>query len=166
MRRLPFPIAGRNNDSLTTRLFKIAQQGATTNQGLGWNGSTWVPTDFVVTSATNQSIAGQKTYTGKLIISAGYATNTTGVADVNYSQTSSDNIIAYTSITASRTVTLNSSGVTAGQHFVIKDQSGSADGTKTIVISGTVDGTTNPVAVNSAYGVYKFYWSGSAWYKE
>jgi hypothetical protein len=158
--------AGRNNDSLTTRLFKIAQQAATTNQGLGWNGSNWVPTDYVVTSSTNQSIAGQKTFTGKAIFSAGRADNSTQVSDVNYTQTSSDFLIAYTAITASRTVTLNSSSVTSGQHFVIKDQSGSADGTKTIVISGTVDGAVNPVAVNTAYGVYKFYWSGSAWFKE
>jgi hypothetical protein len=120
----------------------------------------------IATLSINQSFTGQKTFSGKAIFSAGRADNSTQVSDVNYTQTSSDFLIAYTAITASRTVTLNSSGVTSGQHFVIKDQSGSASNTNTIVISGTVDGAVNPTAVNSAYGVYKFYWSGSAWYKE
>ncbi|CAM3973291.1 hypothetical protein MUGA111182_19945 [Mucilaginibacter galii] len=76
-----------------------------------------------------------------------------------------DYLVAYTSLTASRALTLGSASAFSGLHFVLKDESGSA-GTYNITLVGTVNGTANPVAINSAYGVYRFYSNGTAWFTE
>jgi hypothetical protein len=88
------------------------------------------------------------------------------VVNVAYTALVTDYIIAYTSVSATRAVTLPTATGLAGKVFIIKDESGSATatGTKTITIVGTVDGTSNPTAINTAYGVYRIYSDGTNWF--
>ena len=88
-----------------------------------------------------------------------------GVVDTNYTIVGSDTIIGYTSLTASRTVTLPAaSTVPVGKQFIVKDESGSCSGSITITISGTIDGATNLV-LSTAYARASVYSSGSAWHR-
>ena len=88
-----------------------------------------------------------------------------GVADTNYTIVGSDAIIGYTSLTASRTVTLPAaSTVPVGKQFIVKDESGSCASGVTITISGTVDGVTN-IILNSAYAKAILYSNGTNWYR-
>jgi hypothetical protein len=95
----------------------------------------------------------------------GIARGRTTVADAAYTMLTSDFLVAYTSLTATRAVTLPSAASASGQHFVIKDEAGTA-GTNNITIVGTVDGASNPTAVNSNFGVKKLYSTGTAWFSE
>lgn len=101
-----------------------------------------------------------------LFIEKGLKQNRTAVSDAAYSLLKTDYLIAYTSITASRAVTLPTAASVAGQHFVIKDESGSASGTIKITIVGTIDGASNPDAVITARGKYHFYSNGTAFFTE
>lgn len=82
----------------------------------------------------------------------------TAVADVNYTVLTNDEIIAYTSISTARTVTLPSAALfPAGRILTIEDVSGSA--TSAITISAAPNGTdtingsnTTQVMVRNAYG--------------
>lgn len=88
-----------------------------------------------------------------------------GIADANYTATAVDTIVALTSLTAARTVTLPSANaVTAGKQIVIKDESGSCNGSNTITIAGTIDGATNAV-LSSAYASIRLYSNGTSWNK-
>ncbi|MFD6565385.1 glycosyl hydrolase family 28-related protein [Micromonospora profundi] len=98
----------------------------------------------------------------------GFARGRRAVADTATTVTTADSVIGYTSLTAARVVTLPAQGVTlpAGQEFVIKDESGACDGTKTITVtptSGTIDGAANLV-LNSAYANVTVYTNGSNWF--
>ena len=88
------------------------------------------------------------------------------VADVAYAATTSDTLIAYTSITAARVVTLLAASTVPGRQLVVKDESGLASGTLTITVtpaSGTIDGAASKV-VNTAYGVLRVYSNGTNWF--
>lgn len=88
-----------------------------------------------------------------------------GIADANYTATAADTIVALTSLTAARTVTLPSaSGVPAGKQLIVKDESGSCNGSNTITVAGTIDGATNLV-LNSAYASVRLYSNGTSWNK-
>jgi hypothetical protein len=87
------------------------------------------------------------------------------VPNINYTQVVSDYLIAFTSLTATRVVTLAAATTASGRHYVIKDEAGTA-GTNNITISGTINGTANPTAINTNYGVYRFYSNGTAWFSE
>lgn len=74
--------------------------------------------------------------------------------------TNGGSIVAYTSITAPRTVTFATGGNSAApQWLIIKDESGSVTGTNKIILSGpTVDGGASPTdAVTTAFGVRMLY---------
>lgn len=89
----------------------------------------------------------------------------TTVVNANYTLTANDSLIAYTSLSAARTVTLPSaSSVTPGKQFIIKDESGNCSSGNTITISGTIDGTSNYI-LNTAYARTIVYSSGNAWYR-
>lgn len=84
-------------------------------------------------------------------------------ADVNYTVLSTDNIIAFTSLTATRTLTIpcGSLGTAANpQEIIVKDESGSA-GTFPITLSATIDGATNKT-ISTPYGATRLYANGSA----
>lgn len=89
----------------------------------------------------------------------------TAVANTAYTILTTDYLIAYTALTATRAVTLPTASSVAGQHFIIKDEAGTA-GSNAITIVGTVNGASNPTAVNANYGVYKFYSNGTAYFSE
>lgn len=95
---------------------------------------------------------------------AGLVFHRTVVSDTNYVALTTDCIIAYTSLSAGRSVTLP---ITAGvaQIFIIKDESGLA-GTDNITIagaSGTIDGSANKV-INANYGVLRVYFQGTNYF--
>ncbi|HEY5667718.1 MAG TPA: right-handed parallel beta-helix repeat-containing protein [Candidatus Saccharimonadales bacterium] len=98
---------------------------------------------------------------------SGFVAGRTAIADASYSALGTDVVIAYTSLTAARTVTLPlASGVAAGSTLTIKDESGNA-GTFNITVqrgggSDTIDGATSKV-INTAYGVLRIYCTGTGW---
>lgn len=108
--------------------------------------------------------------TGKMsgvsVTSADVVNTRRAVADAATTMQITDYMIAYTSLTAARVVTIGAASSYAGRHFIIKDESGSATSTLKITIAGTINGAVNPTAVSSAYGVYKFYSNGTAWFTE
>lgn len=85
-------------------------------------------------------------------------TNTrTAVSDANYSALTTDRLIAYTAITAARTLSLPaSSSYPTGTRLIIIDESGSCSATKTITIApnGTDDleGANSNAVIAAPYG--------------
>lgn len=102
-----------------------------------------------------------------VIFGAGQKVQRTAVANVAYTALLTDYIIAYTSLTATRTVSLPAAA-TAGANriYVIKDESGAAASFPIVIDpSGaeTIDGaTTKSISVN--YGSYSIYTNGTAWF--
>ena len=66
-----------------------------------------------------------------------------GINDSNYTATGKETIIAFTALSAVRTVTLPN--VPVGTIVVVKDEVGSCSATNTITLSGTVNGQANLV---------------------
>lgn len=99
---------------------------------------------------------------GILTTNGGQVVHRRAISDVNGVITANDYIVAYTSLTASRTLTLPAPVSGIFQQFIIKDESGSA-GTFSIVVSGTIDGATNK-AINTNYGDIRIYTNGVAWF--
>lgn len=87
-----------------------------------------------------------------------------GIADTNYSIATSDSIVAFTSLTAARTVTLPSAASNTGRVIIVKDESGNCSNGTTITIAGTIDGATNFV-LNTAYGYARLYAGSNGWFK-
>lgn len=87
----------------------------------------------------------------------------TTVADAAYTITAADRLVVYTSLTATRAVTLPSAASVKGQEFIIKDEAGTATANN-ITIVGTVDGVTNPTAVNTNFKSYTIYSNGTAFF--
>lgn len=91
--------------------------------------------------------------------------NRRAIADANATVAATDYIIAYTSITAPRVISVACTLGTASspQQLIIKDESGNSSVSNTITItptSGTIDGATSKI-INSNYGLLKFYANGS-----
>lgn len=89
----------------------------------------------------------------------------TAVADANHTVTTSEYLIAYTSLTAARVVTLPAASTVAGHHFILMDEAGTS-GSHNVTISGTVNGVSNPTALSVNFNNYKFYSNGTAYFKE
>jgi hypothetical protein len=138
-------------------IFNIKNSAGTTKISLGSGVSAIHAASLVISSPT--------IFTGLITQSAGVAFTRRSVADSSTTLRVTDFLIAFTLLNAGRKVTLPSAASAAGQHFVIKDESGSA-GRFLITIVGTVDGTINPTAVNTAYGKYKIYSNGTSWFTE
>jgi hypothetical protein len=79
---------------------------------------------------------------------------------------STDYLIAYTTLTASRTVTLPSASDMANRILIVKDESGVA-GTYNIFINvtagGTIDGASSKT-ISTSYGNIEVYSNGSQWF--
>ncbi|MGA3308680.1 MAG: hypothetical protein ABSD08_08700 [Xanthobacteraceae bacterium] len=92
----------------------------------------------------------------------------TAVSDANYTAQTTDRLIAYTAITAARTVTLPAAAsFPTGTRLLVVDESGSCSATDTITISragsDTISGATSAV-LNMAYGYVAMESNGSnAW---
>lgn len=87
----------------------------------------------------------------------------TVVANVPYTAVASDHLIAYTTLTATRAITLPAAASMPNQVIVIKDEAGTA-GTNNLTFVGTIDGASNPVAVSANFGYKKIYSNGTAWF--
>ncbi|MGB4761928.1 MAG: glycosyl hydrolase [Candidatus Saccharimonas sp.] len=87
-----------------------------------------------------------------------------GVSDTNYTMVSSDTIIAFTALTAARTVTLPSVSNNIGRIIIVKDESGNCSSSNTITIIGTIDGATN-YALNTSYASTRLYAGSNGWYR-
>ena len=91
----------------------------------------------------------------------------TTVVDADYTVLVTDRLVVYTTLTVARAVTLPSAaGAVPGRAYVIKDESGSCNGTRTITISpasGTIDGAAN-VVLNTAYAKTTLYTNGTNWF--
>lgn len=89
------------------------------------------------------------------------------ISDAAGTLAATDYLIAYTALTATRAFTLGAASAFAGQHFVLKDESGQVgSNVNPITIVGVVDGATNPSAIAANYGKYRFYSNGTAWFTE
>lgn len=94
------------------------------------------------------------------------APSRTPVADANYTALTTDRNIAFTAITAARTVTLcAASAFPVGYRLTIFDESGAASATNTITInragSDTINGATS-ASISSANGVLALETNGAA----
>jgi len=98
------------------------------------------------------------------IASAGSIPAYTATA-ISYQVLITDNTIGVTSTAAARTITMPNSGMTDGQIWTIKDESGAA-ATNNITISGNganIDGAATFV-INNNFGAVNIYWNGSAFF--
>jgi hypothetical protein len=90
----------------------------------------------------------------------------TAINDAGYSALPSDYLIAYTSLTAARTVTLPAATGMNNHILIIKDESGAA-GTYNISVNvtagGSIDGAASKV-LSTNYGVIEVYSNGSQWF--
>lgn len=160
-------VTGITNKTFTTAtLTTPVVSGGLTASGSGSN-------DFSGSSGTFKTSTGTSTVSGSLIVAGG--TQLQGnfrpvrrtVADINATvSASADYLIAYTSISAARVVSVACTGGSATQPQLIevKDESGSASGTNTITVTpsaGTIDGAASLVCVNSARGSCRFYTQGT-----
>jgi hypothetical protein len=89
-----------------------------------------------------------------------------GVNDADYTATSSNYLIGFTSLSTGRTVTLPAASTMTNKTIIIKDESGSA-GTYNISVEGagseTIDGTETKV-INTNFGSITIYSNGSNWF--
>ena len=84
----------------------------------------------------------------------------TNVADTAYTVLATDEMVCYGTLTATRAVTLPTTGLVDMQQFIIKDEAGTA-GTNPITFVGTIDGATNK-AISTNYGNMRIYWKAAA----
>lgn len=86
------------------------------------------------------------------------------VGDAAYTAAITDYIIAYTSLTANRTVTLPSATGLQGKMYIIKSEV--SDSTHTIWVAGTVNGVASPAVFSSSgYPVMRIYSDGTNWFQ-
>jgi len=88
----------------------------------------------------------------------------TPVSNAAYTILPTDVVVAMTSLTAARTLTLPSASGLGGKYYVVVDESGQA-GSYTITISGTINGSGSGTTINTAYGAVRLYSDGSNWFK-
>ncbi len=128
-------------------------------------------TDGPVLEGTTQTITGAKTFTpvqrfnGGVNVQGGQKIKRRTVADVNATVNITDYLIAYTTLTAPRTVTLPTAATAVTQVFIIVDESGNA-GTHTITIDGNGAELINGAAtypLNVARAAVTLYSTGTAW---
>lgn len=89
----------------------------------------------------------------------------TTVADVAYSITLNDYLVAYTSLSSGRTATLPSAVGISGQIVIVKDEAGSANSNNITIAtssSQTIDGAATKV-ISTAYGSVRLYSDGANW---
>ena len=109
---------------------------------------------------------GTATTPAKLSLGGGLILNRTPVADTNYTALASDYIIAYTSLSATRTLTLPNALCVAGKVLDIVDESGGANVGKTITIDP--EGATTIIgqatfSLGAPYNSVLIYCNGTNW---
>lgn len=115
-------------------------------------------TDYKVILTTSAGVAGSPAIWTVDPYFSNLGTGRTPVADANYAATINDRLIAYTTLTATRTVSLPAALLfPAGTRLVIVDESGNGSPSKLINVApngtDTINGSnTTQLAINSAYG--------------
>jgi len=87
-----------------------------------------------------------------------------GINDANYVISQQDSIIAYSTLTANRTITLPNPAANTGRIIVIKDESGNCSSSKQIALAGLVDNSSS-IALITAFASIRLYSGGNGWYK-
>ncbi len=101
----------------------------------------------------------------KLAAPASFAGPRAVVGDAAYAAAITDYIIAYTSITAARTVTLPTATGLQGKMYIIKNENAGTS-TYTIWVNATIEGSTNVGLFGSGgYQVLRLYSDGVSWFK-
>lgn len=151
-------LVGRaTTDTLTNKTLTSPTLGGTVT---GPDGGTWT------SGGINGSVIGATTPEAVSATTLSLARH--AVANTNYTVAAGISIVAYTSISATRTVTLPAaSSYAAGQQLLVLDESGSCSATLTITInsagSDTINGVTSAV-IAGAYGALTLESNGSnAW---
>ncbi len=126
---------------------------------------------LAVTLAGAQTITGAKTFTtlqsfnGGVSVQGGQKIKRRTVADAATTVTITDYLVAYTTLTAPRTVTLPPAASAQDQVFIIADETGNA-GTHAITIDGDGAELINGAAtylLNVARGTVTLYSTGTSW---
>lgn len=102
---------------------------------------------------------------GFIGFNGGLLVNRTAIADTSYTVLKQDYIIAYTSLTTGRTVTLPTAVSVTGQTYIVKDEVGAAAANNLTIAttsSQTIDGASTKV-INLNYGVIVLYSNGTNW---
>jgi hypothetical protein len=125
--------------------------------------------DAIVSTGTAGGTRGDVKLDGLNIqLIGGQIIKRTPVADAGHTLAVGEYLIAYTSITAARTVDLPAvASVPAGSVFIVKDESGAVTGVNKITIDPNLAETIDGVAtldIVTAYGAVEFYTNGSAWF--
>lgn len=155
-----------NDSSLTNEraLTGTTNQVTVTDGGAGGNVTLSLPQSIATSS--NVTFAGV-TSTGGQTFTGSHKRNRTTVADTAYTMLSTDSVIAYTSLTAARTVTLLAAATAgAGARIQIIDESGSAGEFNIIVdANGTekIDGVLSWIIQND-YGTLELESNGTNWF--
>ena len=118
----------------------------------------------------SQADAGAKVEQGRFDSSGRFVTKSGRIRNrtphtVDYAALVTDDIIAYTTLAASRTVTLPIPDVlNRGQEYVIQDESGSAAAGNSITIATTGGSVFGANTITTAYGGRTVYSNGVNWY--
>ncbi|THU39397.1 hypothetical protein FAM09_12890 [Niastella caeni] len=171
-----------NNQSNIVRLGKSDQNviiGATSNQTDNGNRVQILGTAFISDTLKMPNIVAQTDTAnckpvvvdanGNVFKMAGWnlpQITRTPVNDAGYSALASDYLIAFTALTAARTVTLPAASSMTNRIMIIKDESGAATTyniTINVTAGGTIDGASSKtISVN--YGSIEVYSNGSQWF--
>jgi hypothetical protein len=168
-----------------TRLQVIRGAGGTIANAHAVNTPLWIGPQhaFVRTDPSGACVVGNTLYTPRINVETGLVWTCTNsrwsgtsfagtfpanipyrpITNANVTATIYDGIIAYTSITAARTVTLPSAVGLVGKMLIIKDELGAVTSTIAISITGTINGATTHSIV-AAYGSILIYSNGTAWF--
>ncbi|KKN45059.1 hypothetical protein LCGC14_0686840 [marine sediment metagenome] len=107
-----------------------------------------------------------KVYTRGELVNREQMYKRTAVNDVNYTVTKSDFIVAYTALSAQRTVILPTTTANSGRRLIIKDEAGGA-GANNIVIdpegATTIDGNAT-LTISANYGQSRLCSDGTNWF--
>lgn len=121
----------------------------------------YIPAGFSTTPSFTTITSTGLVTAGTNLVGKAVVVTRTAVADAAHTQITGESIIAYTSLTATRNVTLITAGMTTGQLLMIKDESGAA-GTFPITTSGvTIDGANPSISTN--FGVLRLYYNGATY---
>jgi hypothetical protein len=89
------------------------------------------------------------------------------VANVNYTALITDDVIGFTSLTATRTVTLPSAVGIAGKTILIRDESGNAGtNTASIAVSPNVNSGNKSASILTGFGSITLKSNGTGWFQQ
>lgn len=116
-----------------------------------------------VTTAANDRV---QIDTNRTTFMHGMQYNRTAVGNVNYTILPTDFIVAYTSLSATRTATLPTAASVAGQTYLVVDEAGTAASHSLVVAcngSETINGAST-YSVSTNYGYVAVYSDGANWH--